>query len=181
MICIHSRLVAMCFKKTKSSAKKQFEILGEIISWANMYFEDFSVDSKQETFGRTVTEADIVIFAGMTGANNPLFLDEEYAKRSYFGKRIAPGLLTLSIATGLAYQLPTGPFGEGFVALLGMSFRSTRPVFAEDTLKVLVTVKEKMPPKDGRGRVVLEMDVSNQSGESVMLVEANFLVRTKNS
>ena len=55
-----------------------------------MYYEDFHVGSKQTTFGRTVTDADIVIFAGMTGASNPLFLDEEYAKKSTFGRRIAP-------------------------------------------------------------------------------------------
>src|SRR5712692_11033620 len=103
-----------------------------------MFYEDFQIGSKQTTFGRTVTEADIVIFAGMTGAINPLFLDEEYARNSSYGHRIAPGLLTLSLATGLAYQLPTGPFGEGFLALLGMSFRASKAVFVGDTLKVLV-------------------------------------------
>jgi 3-hydroxybutyryl-CoA dehydratase len=83
-----------------------------------------------------VTEADIVIFAGMFGAVNPLFLDEEYSKATSFGRRIAPGLLTLSIATGLTYQLPTSHFCEGFVALLGMTFKALKPVFAGDTLRV---------------------------------------------
>src|SRR6202521_4253354 len=127
-----------------------------------MYYEDFAVGSKQTTFGRTVTDADIVIFAGMTGANNPLFLDEEYAKKSAFGRRIAPGLLTLSLATGLTYQLPTGPFGEGFLALIGMTFRASKAVFVGDTLKVLVATNEKHSPKEGRGRVVLQMTVTNQ-------------------
>lgn len=145
-----------------------------------MYYEDFVVGSKQLTFGRTVTEADIVIFAGLTGASNPLFLDEEYAKKSSFGHRIAPGLLTLSIATGSAYQLPTGPFGEGFVALLGMNFKALKQVFAGDTLKVAVVVKEKHPPKEDRGRVVLEMTVNNQREETVMQVEGNFIVKLKN-
>ncbi|MDG6997819.1 MAG: MaoC family dehydratase N-terminal domain-containing protein [Nitrososphaerota archaeon] len=144
-----------------------------------MYYEDFEIGSKQVTFGRTVTEADIVIFAGLTGASNPLFLDEEYSKKTTFGHRIAPGLLTLSIATGCAYQLPTGPFGEGFVALLGMSFKALKPVYAGDTLKVTVTVKEKIPQKEGRGRVVLEMSVGNQRDETVMLVDGNFMVRTR--
>ena len=144
-----------------------------------MFFEDFVVGSKQITFGRTITEADIVIFAGMTGANNPLFLDEEFSKRSPFGHRIAPGLLTLSVATGLTYQLPTGPFGEGFVALIGMSFRASKPVFAGDTLTVEVTVKEKLPPKERKGRVTLDMKVSNQRGEQVMSVEGNFLIKER--
>src|SRR5487761_99117 len=144
-----------------------------------MYYEEFEVGKEQVTSGRTMTETDIVIFAGLTGASNPLFLDEEYAKKSSFGQRIAPGLLTLSIATGLAYQLPAGPFGEGFVALLGMSFKALKPVMAGDTLKVAVKVKEKHPPKESRGRVVLEFNVSNQRAEGIMQVEGNFLVRQK--
>lgn len=87
--------------------------------------------------------------------------------------------MTLSIATGLAYQLPSGPFGEGFVALLGMSFRALKPVMSGDTLKVTFRVREKHPPKEGKGRVVLEFDVNNQRSESVMQVEGNFLVRQK--
>ena len=145
-----------------------------------MYYEDFVVGTKQNTFGRTVTEADIVIFAGITGANNPLFLDEEYAKKSPFGTRIAPGLLTLSLATGLTYQLPSGPFGEGFLALIGMTFRASKAVFVGDTLKVLAVVTEKHPPKEGRGRVVLQMTVTNQKEETVMTVDGNFLIKEKN-
>ena len=144
-----------------------------------MYYEEFNQGSVQKTFGRTVSEADIIFFASMTGASNPLFLDEEYSRKTSFGRRIAPGLLTLSIATGLTYQLPSGPFGEGFVALLGMSFRALKPVFAGDTLTVTVSVKEKHPPKEGRGRVILESDVTNQRQESVMQVEGSFLVRVK--
>ncbi|MDG6995240.1 MAG: MaoC family dehydratase N-terminal domain-containing protein [Nitrososphaerota archaeon] len=144
-----------------------------------MYYEDFEVGSKQVTFGRTLTETDIVLFAGLTGASNPLFLDEEYSKKTTFGHRIAPGLLTLSIATGCAYQLPTGPFGEGFVALLGMSFKVMKPVFAGETLKVTVTVREKRPPKEGRGVVILDMTVFNQREETVMTVEGTFMVRVK--
>lgn len=146
-----------------------------------MYYENFEIGSKQVTSGRTVTETDIVLFAGLTGASNPLFLDEEFSKKTTFGHRIAPGLLTLSIATGCAYQLPTGPFGEGFVALLGMSFKAMKPVFAGDTLKVTVAVREKRPPKEGRGVVILDMTVFNQREETVMTVEGNFMVRVKKS
>ncbi len=144
-----------------------------------MFHEDFIVGSQQTTYGRTVTETDIVLFAGLTGASNPLFLDTEYAEKSSFGQRIAPGLLTLSIATGLTYQLPSGPFGEGFMALLGMTFRASKPVFVGDTLRVLVLVLEKFPAKEGKGRVVLQMTVTNQKSETVMTVEGNFLVKQK--
>ena len=144
-----------------------------------MYYEEFKEGLEQVTFGRTVTETDIVIFAGLTGATNPLFLDEEYSKQTSFGHRIAPGLLTLSIATGLVYQLPSSPFGEGFVALLGMTFKALKPVIAGDTLRVRVAVKEKLPPKEGRGRIVLESTVTNQREEIVMTNEGNFLVKVK--
>ena len=144
-----------------------------------MYYEEFVEGSEQRTFGRTITEADIVIFAGLTGASDPLFLDEEFAKKTAFGHRIAPGLLTLSIATGLTYQLPTSPFGEGFVALLGMSFKALKPVMAGDTLYVNVRVSEKHPAKDGRGRVTLESSVLNQKEQVVMTIEGNFLVKVK--
>ena len=146
-----------------------------------MFYEDFEVGTKQTTSGRTITEADIVIFAGMTGANNPLFLDEEFSRKSSFGHRIAPGLLTLSVATGLTYQLPSNPFGEGFVALMGMSFRASKPVFAGDTLTVEVLVKDKLPSKGGKGRVTLDMKVSNQKGDQVMGIEGNFLVKERTS
>ena len=141
-----------------------------------MFYEDFVVGSEQVTTGRTITETDIVIFAGLTGASNPLFLDEEYSRGTQYGHRIAPGLLTLSIATGLTYQLPTGPFGDGFVALLGMSFKALNPVSVGDTIRAKVTVMEKAPPKGGRGRVVLATTVTNQKGETVMEAEGNFFV-----
>lgn len=144
-----------------------------------MFYEEFVQGSEQVTAGRTVTEADIVIFAGLTGAVNPLFLDDEYAKTTPFGRRIAPGLLTLSLVTGLTYQLPTGPFGDGFVALLGMTFRALGPVFAGDTIHVAVGVKEKHPPKEGKGRVVLTSVARNQRNETVMEVEGTFLVKVR--
>ena len=144
-----------------------------------MFYEDFVVGSEQMTVGRTVTETDVVLFAGLTGASNPLFLDEEYSKSTQYGQRIAPGLLTVSIATGLTYQLHMGPFGEGFVALLGMTFKALKPVFVGDTIHARVVVKEKAPPKEGRGRVVLATTAANQRGEKVIEAEGNFLVRMK--
>ena len=60
-----------------------------------------------------------------------------------------------------------------------MSFKALKPVTAGDTLKVAVKVKEKHSPKESRGRVVLEFNVSNQRAEGIMQVEGNFLVRQK--
>ena len=73
-----------------------------------MYLEDFEVGKVYESGGRTITEADIVNFAGVSGDFNPLHMDEEFAKTNLFGKRIAHGALGFIISTGLSNQ--TGLF-----------------------------------------------------------------------
>ncbi|WP_338602102.1 MaoC family dehydratase [Sulfolobus tengchongensis] len=135
-----------------------------------MYFEDFQVGQKWETKGRTITEADIVIFTGITGALNPLFLDEEYGKKTRFKGRIVPGLLTASIAVGLTYQLPTEPFGEGFVALARLEMDAKRPVKIGDTLRAIVEVIDKKE-REKDGRVYLTIKTLNQLGEEVMTLK----------
>ncbi|MFP3136982.1 MAG: MaoC/PaaZ C-terminal domain-containing protein [Nitrososphaeria archaeon] len=132
-----------------------------------MFFEDFEVGHEYETSGRTLTEADIVIFASMTGAVNPLFLDEEYAKRTRFGGRIAPGLLTLSTVLGLIYQLPQGLFLDGFVALLEARGSFTASVRAGDTIRARVRVSDKREVSGGRGLVTISYQAFNQRGEKV--------------
>lgn len=81
-----------------------------------MVFEDFQIGTRYTTNDRTVTETDSILFSTLTGAHNPLFLDEVHAAKTPFKTRIVPGLLTASICTGLIYQLQVAPLGEGFVA-----------------------------------------------------------------
>ena len=69
-----------------------------------LYFEDFEIGVKLRTAGRTITEADIVTFAGLSGDFNQIHTNAEYAAGDTFGKRVAHGLLVQSIATGLAVQ-----------------------------------------------------------------------------
>lgn len=141
-----------------------------------MYFEEFADDFKERSKGRTITEADIVLFSTMTGAHNSLFLDEEFSKKTSFGGRIAPGYLTASMATGLVYLFPSAPFEKGFIALLGSNFKAKKSVKIGDTLSVETTVKEKRErPEDGI--VTLHTDVFNQSDEKVMEVEHTILVK----
>ena len=71
---------------------------------AGLYFEEFSVGQKIVTVGRTMTESDIVNFAGMSGDYNQIHTDEHFSKSTPFGKRVAHGLLALSIASGLAMR-----------------------------------------------------------------------------
>ena len=144
-----------------------------------MYYEQFEVGATYRTNGRTVTETDVVLFATLTGAQNPLFLDAEYGAKTPFGSRVAPGLLTLSMAVGLAYQLAESPFGEGFVALLGLEFTTPKPVRIGDTLRVLVRVVEKAPPSKGRGVVVLGLTGTTGNGAVVLEATGRFLVRER--
>ena len=141
-----------------------------------MFFEDFELGREYVTYGRTITEADLVVFASMTGAVNPLFLDEEYAKRTRFGGRIAPGLLTMSTVLGLIYQLPQGFFTEGFVALLEARGSFLKPVKPGDTISSKVKVAEKKEVSGGRGVVVLSFEAFNQRGEKVSEGEFRVMV-----
>ena len=79
--------------------------MGELRSHGGLYFEDYEIGDSVTTQGRTITEADIVNFAALSGDWNPIHVDAEYAKGGMFGERIAHGLLGLSVATGLAARL----------------------------------------------------------------------------
>ena len=80
------------------------------------YFEEIEIGYTVETAPRTITEADVVLFAGLSGDYTQLHTDEEYAKDSLFGKRVAHGVLVLSITTGLAVRL-------GFIEGTALAFR----------------------------------------------------------
>lgn len=123
--------------------------------------------------GRTITETDIVQFAGLTGDWFPLHTDREYAAQTAYGARIAHGLLVLSVAAGL---VPLPP--ESIVALYGMDrVRFTRPVFIGDTIHVEVRVARKDARGADRGLLTIVLDVKNQRGETVAMTHSKLLVR----
>jgi acyl dehydratase len=130
------------------------------------YFEEFAVGDKITTAGRTVTETDIVNFAGLSGDFNQIHTDDVFARGSVFKQRVAHGLLGLSIASGLAVQ--TG-FMEGTI----MAFREVQewkfsnPIFIGDTIHVEIEVLEtKAMPRLGGGLVTIKLTVKNQKGET---------------
>ncbi len=145
-----------------------------------LYFEEFNIGDTIETFGRTVTEADIVNFAGLSGDFYRIHTDEEYAKKTMFGTRVAHGLLVLSIATGLAMQMG---FMEGTVeAFMGLEWQFRRPVFIGDTVRVQAEVAEKKPMKRlGGGLVTLKVKVLNQKDEVVHRGTWTVLVKSKDA
>lgn len=141
------------------------------------YFEDFAVGEEFLTPGRTLTESDVVAYAGLSGDYNQLHTDEEYAKRnSIFGTRIVHGLLGLSIVEGLKFRL--GLFEGTSLASLEWTWRFTKPIFIGDTVKVSVRIAEKrMTHKPDRGIVKEEVRLLNQAGETV--AEGEHLVMMK--
>ena len=130
-------------------------------------FDQFELDEVITTARRTITEADIVNFAGLSGDFNPLHTDEEFAKETPFGTRIAHGMLVASIATGLANQL--GVFEGTTIALLEQTVRYRGAVLPGDTVHLELRVADKKESsKPDRGVVTFEATVKNQRGEPVI-------------
>jgi len=143
------------------------------------YFEEFETGQRLRTPARTVTEADIVGFAGLSGDFNSIHTDDIYSRGSAFGRRVAHGILGLSIASGLAVR--TGIL-EGTV----LAFREIRewkfslPIYIGDTIHAELLVEEaKALPRLGGGSIDLAFDVKNQSEQTVMKGHWTVLVRSR--
>ena len=143
------------------------------------HFEEFKTGEVIETTARTINPADVTLFAGLSGDFNPLHTDEETAKQTPFGSRIAHGMLTVAISTG--QQNLTGTFEGTTLALLGMDrLRFTGAVKFGDTIHTEMTVRElKESSKPDRGVVVLDVAVKNQRGEAVAQWEQSVLMRRR--
>lgn len=122
-------------------------------------FSEFHVGNKV-TFSRTITEADVVNFCGVTADFNPVHIDEVYAKKTMFGRRLVPGLLVASMFG------PTGApfFGMGSI-YVGHTQRFLAPVFIGDTVTAVVEVKELRAQKQ---IIVTHSYVLNQDGKMVI-------------
>ncbi|MBK9313178.1 MAG: MaoC family dehydratase N-terminal domain-containing protein [Acidobacteria bacterium] len=141
------------------------------------FFEDYTLDETAVTRTRTITEADIVAFAGLSGDFHELHMSEEFAKRGPFGRRIAHGALVFSISTGLTIQMGDS---DNIIAFYGVDkLRFTHPTFIGDTIRVTKRVIE-LAPKDGqRGVVAFETTVSNQNDQPVIVYQDRVMVRRK--
>jgi 3-hydroxybutyryl-CoA dehydratase len=143
-----------------------------------MYFEEFQIGAQVVTQGRTITEADIVNFAGVTGDYNTIHTDAEYSKSTPFGDRIAHGLLGLSVASGLGMQL--GFLDGTVIAFTGLEWKFKNPIKIGDTIHMVGTVKQmKAMTAMGGGIVVLATRVLNQRNEVVQQGEWTLLIKSK--
>ena len=119
---------------------------------------------QRETFGKTITEADVFAFAGITGDFNPIHVNAEFAKSSMFGKRVAHGMLTASLVD----QTLTNLGGLGTIHL-SEAVKFLAPVFIGDTVTVVSEVVGKDTTKN---RMTVKSTITNQEGKTVLEGEA---------
>jgi 3-hydroxybutyryl-CoA dehydratase len=142
------------------------------------YFDDFEIGEEAITAGRTITETDIVNFAGITGDWNELHTNKESAERGPFKQRIAHGALIFSISTGLSVRL--GQTADTVIAFYGLDrLRFVKPTFIGDTIRVRQRVEAKSERDEQSGIVTMLNEVINQREEVVVSYTAKVLLRRR--
>lgn len=142
------------------------------------YFEEFDIGDAFETAERTISEQDVLAFAALSGDNNPLHVDPQYAATTQFGRQIAHGLLGLSVATGLAWQ--TGVLEGTTEAFTALDWKFRAPIFIGDSVRLRIEVKQKKAvSRLGAGFVVVDAQLLNQDGVVVQKGTWTVLVRLK--
>ena len=130
-------------------------------------FDEFSVNEEIVGGARTVTEADVVNFARLSGDFQPEHIDEEFARKHPFGGRVAHGLLVLSMATGLLNQ--TGAFEGTSIAILEVTARFLKAVKFGDTIRAIQKILgKKETSKPDRGILTTRITVLNQADQPVL-------------
>ena len=142
------------------------------------YFEDFEVGEEAMTAGRTITEADIVNFASLTGDWNEIHTNKEFAEKGPFGQRIAHGALVFSVSTGLSVRL--GQTADTVIAFYGLDrLRFVKPVFIGDTIRVRQKIEEKKERDAGSGVITTLNEVLNQNEQVVVSYVSKVLVKRR--
>ncbi len=144
---------------------------------AEQYFEDYEIGAGRRTFGRTLTEADIVMHAGQTGDFFPHHMDAEWCAQQPFKLRIAHGTLVLCIGIGMtASTINPRSISYGYDRV-----RFIRPVFIGDTLTVTarISARRDHPRRKTHGIIVEQVEIANQRGETVLGCEHLYLVERR--
>jgi acyl dehydratase len=152
--------------------------MAQSVSIKGLWFEEFQEGMAIVTRGRTITEADIVTFAGVSGDYNPMHCDAEFAKTTPFGARIAHGALVFSVVTGLLYQ--TNVLEGTVIAFIEFSMKLRKPTYIGDTLRVhgKVAGTRKMTSAGG-GIVTIDLKALNQHGETVQKGEVLVMIKSQ--
>ena len=136
-------------------------------------FSGFRVGQGFESGSRTVSEADVMQFAELSGDNNPLHVDADFAAKTPFGQRIAHGMLAASISTGLGQD--TGIFEGTTLALMEQSFRYKAPVFFGESIRLRLAVTDTKPSSKG-GKGVVSFDADVLKDEDTVVVAGRWVV-----
>ncbi|MDY6875477.1 MAG: MaoC/PaaZ C-terminal domain-containing protein [Chloroflexota bacterium] len=150
-----------------------------LVARQGLYFEEFKVGQSVTSVGRTVTEADVVAFAALTGDWTTIHTDAVYAAQHPFGQRVAHGLLGLSIASALAARL-------GFMEETVLAFREigewkfSLPIYLGDTIRVRATVSETKPMRRlSGGLVTFKVEILNQDDKVVQRGTWSLLIKSQ--
>ena len=143
------------------------------------YLEDLTAGDVFTSAARTITEGDVVAFAGLSGDFNPIHTDVEFAKETPYGQRVVYGLLGLSMLTGLLDR--TGLFSGSAIAMLGIrDWTFTAPLFIGDTIRFRLTIVDVRRSRSGdRGVVQRYFELMNQRDEVVQKGHIDILVRAR--
>jgi acyl dehydratase len=145
------------------------------------FLEDLSAGDTFVSAARTITESDVVTFAGLSGDFNPIHTDVEFAANSPYGQRVVYGLLALSMLTGLLDR--TGLFSGSAIAMLGIrDWQFCAPLFIGDTVKFRLTIVDVRRTSSGdRGVVQRYFELLNQRDEVVQKGHIDIMVRARDS
>ncbi len=143
-----------------------------------LYLEDFEIGKTYESLGRTITETDVVNFAGLSGDFNPLHMDEEFGKNTLFGKRIAHGALGFIISTGLSNQ--TGLYEGTTIAFVECTVKYLAPLHIGSTVHLRATPTEVIPSsKPGRGILKQDVQLVDQDDKVIMESAQVLMMRSR--
>ena len=143
-----------------------------------LYLEDFEVGKEYFSPARTVTEADVTNFAGISGDFNPLHTDEEFAKQNLFGTRIAHGALGFIISTGLSNQM--GIYEGTTIAFMECTVKYPAPLKIGDTIHcVIVPTEVRHSSKPGKGILKQNLKLINQDGTTVMESDQVLMMKSR--
>jgi acyl dehydratase len=143
------------------------------------YLEDLHAGDVFTSAARTITESDVVAFAGLSGDFNPIHTDVEFAKDTPYGQRVVYGLLGLAMLTGLLDR--TGLFSGSAIAMLGIrDWTFTAPMFIGDTIRFRLTITDVRRTSSGdRGVVKRHFELLNQRDEVVQQGHIDLLIRAR--
>lgn len=143
---------------------------------AQKTYDEYRIGEVFESYGRTITEADIVNFTCFAGLKLPMFIDEEFSKKhSLYKTRVAPGLMTASIGAGMLEDI----LGKYTLAALGLDrFKFSAPVKIGDTLHARITIEAMKDHRDGgKGILSVMIEMVNQTGAVPLEFHGAFMMR----